>query len=805
MKKLAQLLIYFIVSTTFASEINNNSIKGSIKGFVYDWQTNQPLEYATVSIKIKNEGTIVDGTITDRSGFFKLKNINAGLYEVKITFIGYETIHIDSIKISSKSQNLDIGKVKLKPKAELLEEVVVSSDRNTVTYKIDKKIIHVGRQYTSTAGTAIDILENYPSFSVDIDGIVRMRGSTSFTVLVDNRPSILEPSEILNQIPSNNIECIEIITNPSAKFDSEGSAGVINIITKKNRLEGINGMFSLNGGMFNTYGGDMLINFKKEKLNYFIGTNLNRRGIDGKLIANYRSTRNDTILFLERNGEYERRKGSQSIRGGMDYNFNNRNKISLQANYGKWVSYGKTFLDYYEFTQPESPETIYNSFDEPDRYGNYYNVDISYTHNFLKKGHRITSMLYFSNDDLVDEIKNELTDEFDEITSGQISKEYGPTEKYTFKLDYTLPIASNHKFESGYHADIQKYNKVSELFEINEVTEAYQSIPEYYNKVKFNKLINSAYLIFSSEVKKLGYQFGIRMEHTNREIDVNNSEDYPIDRFDFFPTIHLTYKINDKNEIMVSYTRRIRRPRDWQLEPFYTWTDAYNIRTGNPLLKPQYIDSYELNYLNKSEKNTFSASAYYKKTHDQIERFRSVFDENIYLSSYENIREGNSLGLEFMVSLGFIKWWDIDLSSNLYRYWIKGELFGEDIKKSSFNLNARLNNTFKIKKSTRIQLSGMYNSPSASVQGDNQGYIMINGAIRQNITKDFSATLNCTGIFGLLKRERTYESADFYLYNYTEPYTPIFNLSLSYKFNNYKYDRKKHKRGRDLDNGEGSL
>ncbi len=803
MKKLTQLLIYFIISTTYASEIN--SIKGSIKGFVYDWQTNQPLEYATVSIKIKNEGTIVDGAITDNSGFFKLKNINSGLYEVKITFMGYETILLDSINVYSSSLDIDIGKVKLKPKVELLDELVVSSDRNTVTYKIDKKIIHVGRQYTSTAGTAIDILENYPSFSVDIDGIVSMRGSTSFTVLVDNRPSILEPSEILNQIPSNNIESIEVITNPSAKFDSEGSAGVINIITKKNILEGTNGMFSLNGGMFDTYGGDLLLNFKKEKLNYFIGANYNRRGIDGKLVSNYRTMENDTISFLERNGEYERRKGSQSIRGGIDYNFNDKNKISLQANYGKWLSYGKTDLDYREFTQPESSESIYNNFDEPDRYGNYYNVDFSYTHNFLKKGHRITSMLYFSNDNLVDEIKNELRDEFNEITSGQISKESGPAEKYTLKLDYTLPIASNHKLESGYHADIQKYNKVSELFERNDVTETYQSVLEYYNKVKFNKFINSAYLIFSSEVKKLGYQFGIRMEHTNREINVNDSDDYLIDRFDFFPTIHLTYKIDDKNEMMVSYTKRIRRPRDWQLEPFYTWADAYNIRIGNPLLKPQYVNSYELNYLNKSEKNTFSANAYYKKTHDQIERFKSVFDESIYLSSYENISEGNSLGMELMVSLGLIKWWDIDLSSNFYRYWIKGELFNENIDKSSINLRARFNNTFKIKKSTRIQLTGMYNSPSVSVQGDNQGYIMINGAVRQNITNDLSATLNCTGIFGLLKRERTFENANFYLYDYTEPYTPIFNFSLSYKFNNYKYDRKKHKRGRDLDNGEGSL
>ena len=266
------LLIVLGTNSVFSIETNPPETSGgSLKGFVFDVNANQALEYATISMISKREGKAVNGTITDATGFFKVKHVDFGMYKIEVSFIGYKSKFVERVIIKPDDRNVDLGRIELEPLTENIDEAVVVADRPTLTYKIDKKIINVSQQHTSASGTAVEILENIPSITVDIEGNVSLRGSESFTVLIDSKPTVLDPSDALSQIPASAIENIEVITNPSAKFNAEGTSGIINIITKKNKLQGFNGIANLNGGMYNRYGGDILINWRKERVNFFVG------------------------------------------------------------------------------------------------------------------------------------------------------------------------------------------------------------------------------------------------------------------------------------------------------------------------------------------------------------------------------------------------------------------------------------------------------------------------------------------------------------------------------------------------------
>lgn len=802
MKKYFCVLLFCVVSSITAKSTPGKN--GTISGFVYDADLSQAIEYATISLLNSENDSLLDGTISNQSGFFEIKNVHYGKYTIKISFIGYKSEIIDHVIVNKDSFDCDLGQINLSKMSSELDEVKIVSDRGPVSFKIDRKIIHVDQQDLSLTGTAVDVLQNYPSISVDIDGTVSLRGSTNFTVLIDNKPTSLNPSDMLNQIPASTIKNIELITNPTAKYNAEGTTGIINVILKKDKLQGVTGLIQVNGGMYNNYGGDILINLNRKKTNFYIDLNINNRGIEGKLKNISRSNSMDTLFYITSDGTYDRINRSISARGGADFQLDSNNTISVQGTIGNWWSGGTTKLNYDNYTEPISYYINYNSREEPLREGNFYNLDLKYNHNFRRKGHQLSSLFYFDRRDLVDQTKNKLRDENDQIINAKKSVESGPTDSYNFQLDYTLPLASGLQFEAGYKAELAKYNKQSELYQYDLLMQDFILDSNYWNHVKFNKNIHALYSLFSGSLHKLGYQIGLRAEYTDRSIKQSLSNQInTIQRIDFFPTIHFSFDMNESRQFMLSYTRRIGRPKDWQLEPFYTWRDEYNLRMGNPGLKPEYIDAYEFNFINKWSSNSFSVDVYYHATNNSIETIQQIYDENTYLLTYENTGTNKALGTELMISMDPFKWWRFYLSGNLYNDWLSGEIDNQEFEKQSLNWNARFYNTFNIGEKTRLQLSVIYNSPSLTVQGDNQGYFMTNVSVKKEIFKYFSATIQAQGVLGLLKREKTFKSDNFYMYKYIEPYTPIVSLSISYKIRQFKNNRSQ--RSLDMDNGEGGL
>ncbi|HOP03871.1 MAG TPA: TonB-dependent receptor [Tenuifilaceae bacterium] len=810
------ILLLNVVASIFAIDPGNASstTPGNVKGFVYDSLSRQPLEYATVSIYRTSDNSLVTGTITDANGFFRVANMEPGNYALEISFIGYNNKRIANFEIAPNKRNFDLGQIILQSADNSLEEVMVVADRPTMKYQIDKKVINVSQLHTSSSGTAVEILENIPSVTVSIEGDVSLRGSGSFTVLIDGKPSIMDANDVLNQIPASQIENIEIITNPSAKFDPDGVAGIINIIMKKNRLQGVSGVVNTNVGTHGRYGGDFLVNFRKDRVNFNIGADFNKRSMIGNSIYESETYQADTT-YLYNTGEFDRSGNSWGLKAGIDFNINPKNTFSIGYRLGDRNRGGSSTLDYEEWNSSDLiNKTIYASEEESNRGGIHHNLNFDYRKEFNTKEHNLLMQFVWETSESEDKSLNLLYDNLNTIVQGQRSVESGPEKEYTLKLDYTLPFGKESKFEAGYQGNMEISNEFNGMYLYNIANQTFEFNDQFSKDVDYSTTIHAMYSLISGKLGGLGYQFGLRTEHTNRVIDlVGEPDEFTLNRWDYYPTVHFSYNLPADQEIMTSYTRRLQRLRGWYLEPFYTWHDAYNIRIGNPDLVPEYIDSYELSYQKKFSKNVISVDMYYRVTHNKIESIRSIYDDNanVFLTTFFNVGKDYSLGTEVMVGFDPTKWWHFDLMGNIYDYKQEGTFDGRDYSTSSFNWNARLNNSFKLAKFTRLQLTGMYNSPTVTAQGEQKGFMVTNLALKQDFFKNaLSLTLQVRDIFGTMGHERTVRDIDFYTYSKWDPNTPIVSLTATIRLNNYRPDRKRSQQQsngdmEDISGGEGEF
>jgi len=771
---------------------------GQINGQINDSITNEHIEYATVALFKEKTDELAGGTITQKNGKFFLEKIKPGKYYIKISFLGYEDKIIKNIFVKPPDFIASLGKIEIHPTVTSLNEVVVDGSTPRIDYKIDKKVINVGKQITSISGTAVDVLENVPSVKVDIEGNVSLRGSSGFQVLIDGKPSVLDANDALQQIPASTIDNIEIITNPSAKYDPDGTAGIINIITKKNKLNGFSGIVNANVGLYEKYGGDFLLNYKKRSLNIFVGADYNVRNYPGYQTDKRTTFKDDTTFLTYMDGDRERGRNMYGIRTGFDYNFGANNIIGASFRFGDRSMNGNRNSNYLESTIPGNAINKYTNYDETERGGLFYDAQANYIHKFKKKGHELSAEFSYSSRDTEDNNTNELMDENGQIVDGKKNYEAGPSSRIRGKIDYTLPLTETDKFEAGYQARYSDSEEATALEVLNTETGEYEEQPEYTVNTTYLRNIHSLYALYAGEIGKFGYQGGLRGEYTFRDV-VSGGQKFGIDRWDFFPSAHISYEFPKEHQLMASYTRRIDRPRGWYLEPFITWVDAYTVRIGNPDLQPEYIDSYELSYLKKfGDKMMLSLEGYYRITHNKVERVRSVYENNIMLMGIENVGQDYSLGFEFMFSYSPFKWWDLDIMGDLFNYRVEGILYDEYFSNKSNNWSSRLNSTFKIKKNTQIQFNSMYNGPSVTAQGTRSDFYMVNLAVRQNFMDNkLSLVLQARDLFSTARHEFISEGPDFRTESLYTREAPMLTLSVSYKFNNYRADRK------DRANGEG--
>jgi len=549
----------------------------------------------------------------------------------------------------------------------------------------------------------------------------------------------------------------------------------------------------MNAGLDEKYGSDFLLNYRIKKFNAYFGADCNKRVYPGKSQVENQTFTCDTTSFINSSGDSRWGRTFYGLRGGIELHLSTNDIWSLGLRYGGRAMERFSELDFDEWTDPGGIHNLYISEGNSENGGDFYSANMDYRHTFEKKDHEISGRVNFSRRGGEEESTTELLDMDGVITSGQQSTEGGPSTRLRIRLDYSLPLSEKNRFETGYQSRFSRTEDITTMHDYNPTLDEYEFKSEYSHTVEYNRIIHSLFATYAGELGRFGYQGGIRGEYTYRFIGLmGENESFSIDRWDFFPTVHVSYQYSNGNQMMTSYTRRIQRSRQWYLEPFLTWSDAYNVRRGNPDLKPEYIDSYELGYQRQFGRSLFSLEAYYRVTHNKVERVRSVYDANVMMHTTENVGTDYTFGTELMLNLEQFKWWNLNLMGNLYNYRIKGVLYGEPFSQESFNWRTRINNTFSLGRSTRIQINGIYNSPTVSAQGRREGFFVTNVAVRQYIlNRSLSATLQIRDIFSTAKYEYTSEGTDFYSYRRSSRKSPILTLTITYNFNNYKQERQR--------------
>lgn len=761
---------------------------GSISGKVEEAGSKVLLEYANVAVYSQRDSSLINGSIAGADGRFEVTGIPVGSYYVEIGFLGYNSQTKSNIVISESKLKADLGTIRLEPASENIEEVTVTAQSQAIAYEIDKKVIDPAQFPTAADGTAVDVLANTPSVTVDIEGNVSLRGSSSFTVLVDGRPTPFDAADALQQIPASSIRNIEIITNPSAKFDPDGNAGIININTQKTKMRGfsgiINGMYDTNG----SYSGDALLNYRMGRLNFFVNARAADRRRNGTTESNTMTI--DTITsYTASNGDQNGGWSPLSVRAGADWYINDFNTLTFNAAYNSRSHYNNSDLDYKEWNSlGDSLETSTDNGSESS--GSNMSLSLDYRKTFEKDGQELTAYLRYSQGDDEEFALNNQYGTNNLLQEGLKNWEEGSDMRIRAKVDYVHPFSSKAKLETGFQARVDRSEEWNDVHWYTTEPDNYQPNAEsqYYSKIDFNRDIYSLYATFSNSMGRFGYQLGLRSEYTDRNVTYNNSdESYGVNRLDFFPTIHTSFKLPYEQQMIASYTRRIERPRGFELEPFVTYTDAYSVRTGNPAILPQYIDSYELGYQKQITDGFVSGELYFRQTNNKIERVQSVYSQNVMMYSVANVGTDYSLGVELMFNYKPVKWWTFNLMGNIYRYEIDGEYNGLVIDTESNNWSSRFNNTFMLWKNGKLQVDAMYNSPSVTAQGRREGFMMTNLAVRQDfLDNKLGVTISARDVLNTGHFENTSEGENFSSYRKFDMKSPVFSVVLSYRINNYK-------------------
>lgn len=790
----------FIIAALFAIAQRPGGAGGSgmpadgvIRGEIFDAYTNKPMEYANVVLFSYRDSSMVAGTITAADGSFVLRQAPYGRFYLVANFIGFNRLTLEDIRITPNNKFINLGQMKLDPAAESLEAIEVVAEREHIEFQIDKRVVNVTQDIMAQGGTAVTALENTPSVQVDIEGNVSLRGSSSFTVLVDGRPSVLSGSDALQQIPASNIDRIEIITNPSARYDPDGVAGIINVILKQQKQSGVNGIVNLSAGTKDKYSADFLLNYRTGKFNIFGGMDYRDWNSGGGRESRQEMFLNDTIRYLNSIGDRSMKRGGYSIRAGADYYLSDKTTLSFIGQAGKWQFERSLSARQEDFTEPESYFDYLRTTSLVSRDRDYYRLTLNFQHKIDDAGQQIEAMAYYSqreglsfNDQ--EEYETDSNWIIDDIDPYRIrTNETGNDNEIRFKVDYTKPINENGKFETGYQGRIEKSNEDYRFTNWDITAGEWIEDPLFSNAMDFKRDIHSAYAMYAGTFKNLGYQLGLRGEYTYREIsNLQAEEPSVIDRFDYFPTIHVSHTFQNKDQVQASYTRRINRPRGWSLDPFIMYIDAFSRRKGNPNLKPEYTDSYEVAYQKRMWGSLFALEGYYRVTTDLITRIRTLEQDGTFLYTFENINNDYSLGSELMINTTPVSWLELNLAGNLFHYRIDGKVSDSDVDTESVNWNGRLNAIFRLPADFRFQANGRYSGPSVTPQGERKGFFTTSLALRKEfLNRQLSVSASIQDVFKTAKWESISSGTGFNSVDIFERESQIVMVNLSYRINNY--------------------
>jgi outer membrane receptor protein involved in Fe transport len=770
------------------SAFSQNSQKiGTIQGKVVS-TTNETLPFASVILKDSNQ-KLVEGVVTDENGGFIFTKIAIGSYNLEVQYIGF-TSNTRSISISKTNRKVNLNSIQLKEDATTLNEVVVQGETSEVTMKLGKKVFNVGKDLSSQNGSATDVLGNVPSVNVSPTGAVSLRGNTNVQIMINGRRSALTQSQALEQISADVIESVEVITNPSAKYDASGSSGIINIILKKNRKAGMNGQVRLVSGIPDDFRALGNINYKANKFNFFTNFGLRYTDYEGTYIKQQTNTVNGVTTFLNQDEDENRHDDGTLYYLGTDYSFNDKNTITVAYYRNETKDTDATYLNY-DFSnadvQTESLFTTGNSKEERD----YNQIEANYTKLFEKKGKRFT--MDFQYDFWNSEKKWKLQTDETFPTTNAIStiqtRGTGETNDLAFQTDYKTPLSKTANLEIGAKfesRDITNYFLAQEL-----VNGAFETIDNIDNTLDYKEKITSGYVQFNHKKKKFSYQLGLRLESTDvtinaSDVGLNSDRKYT----DLFPSATFSYEFKENVNGQLSYSKRIGRPSLWFLNPFYELKDFTARFTGNPALKPTYTDAFEFSFIYSIDKLRLSPSVYYSNSKDVIQ-FETTKDTNgVFIQSPINLDSEKRYGFELSSSYSPLKWLRFSSDFNAYSYKQSGIIDGANANFSDTTWFVNFTTNIKLNASTRMQTRLYYQGERSNVQITTQPITNLNFGISKNILKNKGSIIfNASNILNTRTDKQEITGTSFKINQERSRNAQRFSLSFVYKFNQKPTDK----------------
>ncbi|RAJ81812.1 outer membrane receptor for ferrienterochelin and colicin [Chitinophaga dinghuensis] len=799
---------------------------GHVYGKLLDAKTNKPVEYASVALLRQKDSSVVTGMLTKPNGEFNLENLPFGQFLIRINFMGYVTL-MKKVTITGQTTDQDLGNIKLEPNVKMLNSVEVTGQKSAFQMGIDKKVFNVDRNLTSVGGTAQDVLKSVPSVNVDLDGNVTVRNASP-NIFVDGKPSTLT----LDQIPADAIESIELVTNPSAKYDAEGMSGILNIVLKKNKKAGFNGAIQAGIGNNNKYNGGGNIAVRQGKINVFANYNVNANqtwGDGNTYRTNFGGSKGDTNYLTQHSNSLSKPL-FQFGRAGLDYYLDNRNTISFTQSVG-----GGDFKTHEDLlsTFADAKKNVTGKNDRQNdskmSFRNYTSA-LNYRHTFAKQNQELTADLNYNrsnnsrNGDYITQALDAANDPLGQSVR-QNNTTDGRTTFITMQSDYTNPIGKNGKLELGVKATIRDYSSRYDVYNQDTLTNTFPHVDSLSTDYSYKERIYAGYANFANTIGNFGYQAGLRVEQyiysgENQGVIYKPTKATP----GFFPSVFLSQKLKKEQELQLNYSRRVNRPNFFQLIPYRDYSDPQNQREGNPNLKPEYTNSLEFSYVKNWKNSNFLGSIYFRNTNNLITTISTPIGQDTLLTQYTNANRSNSYGAELTMKNQIVRGWDITTNVNLYQTDLQVNDGQHTFNNSGFSWLGKINSETKLPANFTLQVNATYQAPTValpnsgnggggggrggggggmmmiptSAQGTIKGFSMVDVAVRKDFLKNKAAsvTLSVSDIFNTRQYELnqvTYAFAQDYI---RKRESRIFKLNFSYRFGKFDSNLFKKKKQR---------
>lgn len=783
-------VLFALNLTAISSFAQQNQAKGKLRGSLVDQASKEALPFASIGVYTEKD-SLVGGGISEENGKYEI-DLPFGRFYALIEFMGFEAVKSDFFTLSREKSTHDLGETGLSATAADLNEVVVQGEKTIMELSLDKRIFNVGKDLANAGGTASDILMNLPSVSVDPEGNVRLRGSANVRILIDGKPSGLvsfKGSSGLRQLQANMVERVEVITNPSARYEAEGMAGVINIILKKDNKQGFNGSFEMIGGSPLNLGFTTNLNYRHKKINWFINYGLTRRHAPGEGELYQEVYGDNGTSILSQTNDIIVKSFNNNIRGGLDYYFNEKSILTLSylwrrsdahrimdIRYEDYLNNLNNFQGYSLRRQDETEE-------EPNS-----EVILNYKRSFEQKGHELTAAFtylnYWENSDQLF-TESSYSPQGQEIPSrslvqSSLNDEY--ENQYLLQLDYTKPFAKEGKFETGFRTS---FRDMENDFIVQQKDEngQFNPLPGLDNIFLYDENILATYGIVGNKTGKWSYQGGLRAEHTDVKTTlVETREQNPRKYTNLFPSAHLTYNITEENAFQLSYSRRVRRPVYNDLSPYVTFSDQRNFFSGNPDLNPEFTDAFELGHIKYFEKGTLFSTAYFRNTTDKIERIRTVNEEGKSVTLPFNLTREQSVGLEFSADYRPTNWWKLDLNLNFFHANIDGSNIEANFQAKTTSWLLRHTSRFTLENGWDMQLRGNYEARQKTAQGVRKGIFFADFSASKRILQDRGTLIfNVTDILNTRRNRYIIEGENFFTEGDSQFMRRQINMTFTYR------------------------